>query len=297
MSWTHEHQGELPGPPERVFRALTDPAELKRWFAESMEVEPREGGAYRFWGKRTYGAPGRGAAKQRITKLETDRKLAFTWDFEGAASEVSIELAPGKSKDGTALTLRHVFPAQPSVPYSAELLDDLWKLTLGNLDAHLRGGEGIVLLDYSDPEPAIRLSIVIDASRERVFRALMEPEALNRWVASKAEVEPRVGGKYRYGWHYPYGSRDVEGGPTRILDLVPNERLVTDWLDWRGDDSRGSTRVAWILESVSENQTRLTLIHGGFSRVADFSDYPFGWRQFAETLKSDVEKEVGAQAK
>lgn len=297
MSWTHEHRGELPGPPERVFRALTDPAELKRWFADGVEVEPREGGAYRFWGKHTYGAPERGAAKQRITKLEKDRQLAFAWTFEGADSEVSIGLEPGKSKDETSLTLRHAFPAQPAVPDSADLLDDFWKLTLGNLDAHLRGGEGIVLPDYTDPEPAIRLSIVIDAPRERVFRALMEPEALNRWIASKAEVEPRVGGTYRYGWKYPYGGREVEGGPTRILDLVPNERLVTDWPDWRGDDTRGPTRVAWILESISENKTRLTLIHSGFSRAADFSDYPFGWGEFARQLKKDVETGGAGQAK
>ena len=297
MSWTHEHRGELPGSPERVFRALTDPAELKRWFAEDVEIEPREGGAYRFWGKHTYGAPERGAAKQRIMKLENDRSLAFEWPFEGANSEVSIQLESGKTKDETRLTLRHTFPAQPDIPYSAELLDDLWKLTMGNLDAHLRGGGGIVLPDYTDPEPAIRLSILIDASRERVFRALIEPEALNRWIASKAEVEPRAGGKYRYGWNYPYGGRDVEGGPTRILDFVPNERLVTDWLDWRGDDSRGATRVAWILESVSEKQTRLTLIHSGFSRAADFSDYPFGWGQFAAQLKSEVETGGAQEAK
>lgn len=289
MSWTHEHRGELPGKPERVFRALTEPAELKRWFAESVDVELREGGHYRFWGKHTYGAPQRGEARQRITGIEKDRALAFAWPFEGADSEVSIQLEPGKAKDETRLTLRHVFPAPPSVPYGAELVDDLWKLTIGNLDAHLRGGEGIVLPDYTDPEPAIRLSIVIDAPRERVFRALIEPAALNRWIASKAEVEPRVGGKYRYGWKYPYAGRDVEGGPTRILDLVPNERLVTDWPDWRGDDSRGSTRVAWILESLTEKQTRLTLIHGGFSRVADFGDYPFGWGEFARQLKSEAE--------
>jgi hypothetical protein len=35
-----------------------------------------------------------------------------------------------------------------------ELVDDLWRLMLGNLDAHLRGGEGVVLLDYSPHVPA-----------------------------------------------------------------------------------------------------------------------------------------------
>jgi uncharacterized protein YndB with AHSA1/START domain len=49
-SWTHEHQVTLPGAPDRIFSALTDPAELRRWFAEHVEIEPRQKGAYRFWG-------------------------------------------------------------------------------------------------------------------------------------------------------------------------------------------------------------------------------------------------------
>jgi uncharacterized protein YndB with AHSA1/START domain len=130
---------------------------------------------------------------------------------------------------------------------------------------------------------------VIDAPREKVFRALMEPAALNRWIASAAVVDPRVGGTYSYGWKYPFGGRDVEGGPTKILDLVENERLVTDWPDWRGQDERGKTRVAWLLESVG-TKTKVTLVHGGFSRAADMSDYPFGWGDFLSRLKSAVER-------
>ena len=74
----------------------------------------------------------------------------------------------------------------------------------------------------------------------------------------------------------------------KILDLVENERLVTDWPDWRGQNERGRTRVAWLLESVGE-KTKVTLIHGGFSRAADGSDYPFGWGGFLERLKGVVE--------
>ena len=33
--------------PERVFRALTEPAELERWFVQKAEVELRPGGAIR----------------------------------------------------------------------------------------------------------------------------------------------------------------------------------------------------------------------------------------------------------
>ena len=289
MTWTHEEKFTLPAPPSRVFEAWTRREELSRWFAEHVEIEPREGGAFRFWGRHTYGAPARGevSAEQRITRLDPGRALAFRWRFEGQDSEVALELSPA-DPEGCTLSLRHAFAARPDVAWGEELVDDLWRLHMGNLDAHLRGGEGIVLPDYTDPSPEIRVSILIDAPREKVFRALMDPAALNRWIAAAGVVEPRVGGAYRYGWKYKHGGRDVDGGPTRILDLVENERLVTDWTDWRGQNERGMTRVAWMLEGVGD-RTRVTLVHGGFSRAADMSDYPFGWAGFLERLKEAVE--------
>jgi uncharacterized protein YndB with AHSA1/START domain len=291
-AWTHGAEFLIAGEPRRVFDALTDPAQLSRWFAEHAQVEAREGGSYRFWGRHTYGGPGSAGARQRITALERDRRLAFAWDFDGVPSEVTLELSP-ESDDGeagprTRLRLRHAFEAPLAAAYARELVEDLWKLSMGNLDAHLRGGEGIVLPDYTDPSPEIRLSIVIDAPRDRVFRALIDPELMNGWIASGAEVEPRVGGRYRYGWQYEIAGKPVEGGPTRILDLVENERLVTDWLDWRGDETRASTRIAWLLEDHGA-ATKVTLVHGEFSRAADFSDYPFGWGQFLSELKAKVE--------
>ncbi|MET0620367.1 MAG: SRPBCC family protein [Thermoanaerobaculia bacterium] len=293
MSWTHTYRVTLAAEPERVFRALTDSGELRQWFAEHAEMAPPPGGQLRFWGRYTYGVPSREEGDHPITRFEPGRALAFRWRFEGADSEVVLELAAEPAKDAggppaTALSLAQTFAAKPAAPYAEELVEDHWRLVLGNLDAHLRGGEGVVRPDYTDPNPEIRLSIVIDAPRERVFRALVEPEALNRWIASAASVEPRVGGAYTYGWKYKHGGRDVEGGPTKILDFVENERIVTDWPDWRGDESRGRTRVAWILESVGA-KTRVTLVHSGFSRLADIGDYPFGWGGFLEQLKGEVE--------
>ena len=139
------------------------------------------------------------------------------------------------------------------------------------------------------PSPEIRLSIIIDAPPERVFKALLDPAALNTWIAAAAEVEPHVGGRYSYGWRYQHGGVDVDGGPTRILELVPNERLVTDWPDWRGDPSKPPTRVAWLLEPVS-GKTRVTVVHGEFPRTVDISDYPFGWTGFLNQLKDLVER-------
>jgi uncharacterized protein YndB with AHSA1/START domain len=294
LTWTHRHVCTLPAAPGRVFAAWTSAEELRCWFAEHVDVDVRDDGAFAFWGRHTYGAPVEADGRQKITRLEHDRLLSFRWPFEGVDSEVTVTLAPGAGDRGssdTQLTLEHNFYDTLPGVYVEELVDDLWRLTLGNLGAQLRGGEGIVLPDYSDPSPEIRLSIVIDAPPERVFRALLDPAALNRWVATAADVEPRVGGRYSYGWSYQHGGRDVAGGPTRILDLVPNQRLVTDWPDWRGDPTRLPTRVVWMLEPV-DGKTRVTVVHGEFPRTVDISDYPFGWPSFLHRLRDVVEGNV-----
>ncbi|HXG90602.1 MAG TPA: SRPBCC family protein [Vicinamibacterales bacterium] len=297
--WAHTHKSVLPATPGRVFAALTTARELRRWFAEDVEISAQNGGMVRFWGRHVYGAPPPGA-DQRITRFEPGRAFAFQWPFEGLATEVVVTLEPGDAgEDGsprTQLVLQHRFPAALAVDHPGELVDDLWRLTIGNLDAYLRGGEGIVLPDYSDPAPEIRASIVIDAPRARVFQALLDPAALNQWVAIAAVVEPRVGGRYTYGWDYQQDGKDVVGGPTRILELVENEWLVTDWPDWRGDPTKRPTRVMWQLESLSDEKTRVTVIHGTFPRVVDFGDYPFGWRSFLEQLKTLLEQDLFKKA-
>lgn len=286
MSWTHRVTRTLPAPPSAVFAALTNADELRRWFAEDVLVEPRQGGAFAFWGRHTYGAPRAADDRQLVTRIDPDQALAFRWPLEGQDSEVSLALEPAEDGGKTALVLEHRFAARP--PGIEELVDDLWRLSLGNLDAYLRGGDGIVLPDYADPSPEIRLSIVIAAPPERVFRALVEPEALNRWIAAAASVEPRIGGLYSYGWTFTIGGKAICGGPTEILDLVPNERLVTDWPDWRGDPAKPKTRVAWLLEPAGSG-TRVTLVHGEFPRTVDISDYPFGWGTFLRRLKTCIE--------
>ena len=164
----------------------------------------------------------------------------------------------------------------------------MWRNALANLRAYVSGGSGVCLPDYSDAVPRIRHLIHIDAPRYKVFHALIDPATLNKWIASNAVVEPDEDGRYSYGWSYDVRGRKVEGGPTRILEVVENSKLVTDWPDWRGDPHVPPQRVSWILEAIGD-QTRVTLIHEPFERTADLSDYPQGWAQFLSQLKNQVE--------
>lgn len=288
MSFTHTNTWTLNAPNADVFRALTEPAELTRWFAQHAEVEPTSGGAYRFWGRHTLGMPTARDAAQRITRVEPNAALGFSWPLHGADTEATITLAPHEK--GTTFALSHRVDGDLAMPRPRELLDDHWRLAVGNLATHLAGGTP-TLPDYADPNPAVRVTITIDAPPEHVFRALVEPDRLTRWFgANSPVVEPHAGGRYSLGWSYKVDGKDVIGGPTRIIEIVPNEKLVVDWLDWRGDASVVGQTIAFTLAPNGAGGTTLALVHSGFGRTADMSDYGFGWPGFADMLKKEAEE-------
>ncbi|NTX00160.1 SRPBCC domain-containing protein [Myxococcus sp. CA040A] len=283
-SFEHEFTFKLPAPPERVYRALTDPAELRHWFAEHAEVEPRVFGAYRFWGKATLGAPREPGRDQVLTALEPGRELRFSWTIQGVPTEVNYTLQSGEGPDACSLVIRHAVRGQLPFRQPRHVIDDLWRIHTGNLKDHLREGIQLTLPDFSGNAPEVRASIEIAAPPAKVYRALLVPELMNRWLFGAARVDAERG-EISYGWNYTCEGRSVAGGPTRILEKVENERLVTDWTDWRGEPDKPMTRVTWLLEPLAEGRhTRVTVIHDRFELPVDRSDYQQGWAGFLRHL-------------
>lgn len=275
---THEFTWKVSAPPARVWSALTDADELKQWFAEHAEVEPQLGGAYRFWGKHTCGAPAREEADQRITKFAPNQELAFSWRIGDRDSLVSLSIeADGEA--GAVVKGRHSFAEAPPIERAKAMIDDLWRINWGNLSAHLAGGQGKLLPDYGSDKPEIALSIFIDAPPSAVFRALIDPESIQQWFGVAAAVDPRVGGD----WHLKMEFQGVASKPMKILEYVENERLAITWPDWRGDKSVPDQRVLWMLKPEGAG-TRVDFVHDGFVRAADISDYPFGWGWFLSRI-------------
>ncbi|NVJ23343.1 MULTISPECIES: SRPBCC family protein [Myxococcus] len=283
-SFEHEFTFKLPAPPERVFRALTDAAELRHWFSAHAEVEPRLGGTYRFWGKATLGAPGEPTRDQVVTTLEPGRRLGFGWTIQGVPTEVTYTLQPGEGPDTCSLEILHAVRGQLPYRRPRHVIDDLWRIHTGNLKDHLREGTQITLPDFTSGAPEVRASIEIAAPPAKVYRALLVPELMNRWLFGAARVDVDRG-EISYGWSYTCEGRTVAGGPTRILEKVENERLVTDWPDWRGEPDKPMSRVTWLLESLEEGRrTRVTVIHDRFELPVDRSDYLQGWAGFLGML-------------
>jgi uncharacterized protein YndB with AHSA1/START domain len=71
---TLRFERRLEHPPERVWRALTDPGELAVWLVAAAELEPRLDGAV------TLRWAGDASATGRIVAWQPPEELAYTWD-------------------------------------------------------------------------------------------------------------------------------------------------------------------------------------------------------------------------
>ena len=150
MSFAYCGEWTIAATPDRVFRALTEPSELMRWFAQGARVEPRSGGVYRFWGRHTPGTPPEDAARQVITRFERDALLAFDWPINDVDTDVTICLAP--APEGTLLSLTHSVSGDLRLTRQEELIENHWRRSITNLSAHLNGGAEVRLPDYFAPQ-------------------------------------------------------------------------------------------------------------------------------------------------
>jgi len=89
----------FPVPPDEVWEALTDPEQLEEWFANDVELDPREGGEGVFrWDD---------GEERHATVLvaEPGERLVLDWDDEG-----TVELTLEEVDEGTRLLVRESTP-------------------------------------------------------------------------------------------------------------------------------------------------------------------------------------------
>ena len=92
---------DLPHPPEKVWRALTEPELLARWLLPVIGLELREGAAFTF---RTQPYPGwDGTVNCRVLEIVPHRRLSYAWTVPFLDTVVTFSLAP--SAAGTLLSI------------------------------------------------------------------------------------------------------------------------------------------------------------------------------------------------
>jgi uncharacterized protein YndB with AHSA1/START domain len=97
-------------PIERVWRLVTEPEHLGRWFGETAELDLRPGGE----GLLTW--QGHPSARMRVVSIEPPRRFAFRWIRGGASppvegNETLVEFLLDAADGGTRVrVVEHGFP-------------------------------------------------------------------------------------------------------------------------------------------------------------------------------------------
>jgi len=92
-------------PTEKVWNALTDNSEIKKWYFQLQDFKPKVGFKFDF-----LGGPDEGPQFLHlceITQIEEGKKIAYTWKYDNypGNSEITWELF--EAGDKTRLTLTH----------------------------------------------------------------------------------------------------------------------------------------------------------------------------------------------
>jgi uncharacterized protein YndB with AHSA1/START domain len=188
----------LDHPVERVWRAITEPGELARWFVTSVDWKPEAGEVFE-----AHGQTG------TITELEPPRVIAYVWGNQ----TLRFDLEP--AGNGCVLVFTHVFDDRALGAQHAAG----WETYLNRLDSHLAGSHLSVEEAHRtapelheryadrfglDPQvgrrtiatqqvtledgPRLRLERRYEHGVERVWRALTDPDELGHWFPPGEQV-------------------------------------------------------------------------------------------------------------
>jgi uncharacterized protein YndB with AHSA1/START domain len=253
---------ELLASPERVWRALTDPAELSRWLAERVALDPRPGGDGWF----EWADHGRFAV--RLEAVEDRRRLAFRWArhpnvavADGPSTLVEIELRESP-RGGTTLTLRET--GFEDAPARAD-----------NVGGWFGAFEGLARHLAAEPwEAGIRRTYTFRSPPERVWRAFADPIEFKAWFGGEDPIEHREGASGWFTW-------PNEGRFAVRLEIVEPERsIVWSWAtmpDVALGDAPEVLRTEWLLNRRSDGGTDVLLLETGFRGPAVYRRNDAGW--------------------
>lgn len=228
-------------PVKEVRHALTDPAALRQWLADEVDVDlPR---TFAFWGRHV---PEGDAPHQRLLHADDDT-IRFAWTLDGVETTSEISLA--EDGDGTLITVTQTgVDVQAAMTESSirGVLYTYWYMIISGL-VDLVEGRGVgPRADFTSG--VLEAEIVIAAPQERVYAALTESDQAAAWFGYPIGIEPHEGGRFAMGGF------DAGGPAARIFDVTEGRGMSIDF---------GTSITTWELEGTG-GKTRLTFSSSGF---------------------------------
>lgn len=140
-------------------------------------------------------------------------------------------------------------------------------------------------------ETSLRVERTFDASVEEVFDAWTNPEVLRRWwkpnpawVTPLAEVDLRVGGRYRVGMEDPEnGTKHTAAG--EYSEVSRPTRLVYSWQWEQGGGQSGHVSTVTVDFHAEGQRTTVVLEHTGLESPESRDSHTQGWVGILQTLQ------------
>lgn len=201
---------------ERAWKAITDPAEMKKWYFHIPGFTPEEGRAFTFYEKEEGGSF---LHRCEILKAEPERLLEHTWEHpshSGGRSVVRWELQP-LDEEQVQLTLTHSGLenfADAGPEFAPENYASGWE-----------GIIGISLRNYLYGTERLAWEVEIRAPKEVVWQKLWGKSSYADWT-SVFDPGSHFEGEIRQGARVHLLSGSGEGMYSDIIFLKENERLI-----------------------------------------------------------------------
>lgn len=152
-------------------------------------------------------------------------------------------------------------------------------------------------------------SLVVDAPMRRVYAALIEPQALLKWLPPDGmsgrfeHVDVRPGGSYRMRLTYAEApesggksSADSDVVDVRFVEIVPDERVVQA-VDFESDDPSfaGTMTTTWSVTAVRAGSTRVDIRADDVPPGISAEDHINGLRSSLTNLATYLTRPPGQQ--
>ena len=299
----------LNAPRERVFGAISDPAQLALWWGPKgftntfQEFDFREGGAWQFV---MHGPDGRNYEnKHTFAEIVKSERVVFQHRSSPRFQlTVSLEEAFGGK---TKITWRQRFETAEECKRIATYAVPANEQNLDRLEA---------LLAKSPAPHPFSISRTFDAPRELLWKAWSERARLMEWFGPKGFKMPAAKMDFRPGGSFHYCMESLDGhemwGKFVYREIIAPEKIVfvNSFSDEAGDITRHPLSATWPLEMLStftlteDNGRTTATVHWIPLNATEEERKTFdaahegmkqGWTGTFDQLAAYLAKEQGAQ--
>jgi uncharacterized protein YndB with AHSA1/START domain len=235
-----------------VWRAITTPEDMRRWYFDMINFKPEAGREFSFIVEHE---GDRHDHRCKITEVVPQKKIAYTWRYHGHEGDslVTFELfAEGK---GTKLRLTHegleTFPKLPR--FARKNFARGWTWLIGDS-----------LKDFvENVDREIFIAREFNAPRKLVWEAMTNPKHVVNWWGPRGfsmtieEMDFRVGGVWQHVMHGPDGANYPN--QSVFKEIVKPERIMFQHGGKREGGPGASFESTWDFEALAADKTRVSI--------------------------------------